>query len=104
MPDWAEYVAGTNPRDSNSIFRVSGVYDNQSHAFQLSWPSATNRLYTVLTATNGFNGWQAIAGAEDIPGTGQRRQYVQPISAGGGHFFRVTCSLPTQLQAAPAAK
>jgi hypothetical protein len=48
MPDWMEYIAGTNPYDSNSVLRITGI-DNDN---QLVWESVSNITYTVIATTN----------------------------------------------------
>lgn len=48
MPDWQEIIAGTNPYDSNSVLRITGLA-NES---QLSWRSVSNISYQVVATTN----------------------------------------------------
>ncbi len=51
MPDWMELIAGTNPYDSNSVLRITGLANGN----QLSWASVSNVNYQVLGATNLFS-------------------------------------------------
>lgn len=48
MPDWMELIAGTNPYDSNSVLRITGLANGN----QLSWSSVSNINYLVLGTTN----------------------------------------------------
>ena len=48
MPDWMELLAGTNPYDSNSVLRITGLANGN----QLAWSSIPNINYQVLATTN----------------------------------------------------
>jgi hypothetical protein len=48
MPDWMELIAGTNPYDSNSVLRITGLQNGN----QLAWQSVSNIRYQVLATTN----------------------------------------------------
>lgn len=48
MPDWMELLAGTNPYDSNSVLRITGLQNGN----QLAWQSVSNYRYQVLATTN----------------------------------------------------
>ena len=48
MPDWMEYIAGTNPYDANSVLRITGINNDN----QLVWESVSNITYTVIATTN----------------------------------------------------
>ena len=54
-----EYIAGTDPTNRASYFRVSPQSDGGKGSV-LSWPSVTNRLYDIQFTTNlsnGFSEW-----------------------------------------------
>ena len=61
MSNLDEYRAGTDPTDSNSNFRISGVRVLPGGGVLLSWPSVMNRLYSVVRSTNSLTGYQPIA-------------------------------------------
>lgn len=42
----AEKVAGTDPSNSNDLFRIIHTLDTPTH-FEMTWPSVTNRMYQV---------------------------------------------------------
>ena len=48
VPDWMELVAGTNPYDSNSVLRITGLQNGN----QLAWESVSNIHYQVQATTN----------------------------------------------------
>jgi hypothetical protein len=52
MNNLQEYLAGTDPTDPNSVFKLSAVTQVAPGVLQLQWLSATNRLYTVLESTS----------------------------------------------------
>ncbi len=92
MPDWCEYMAGTNPKDPSSVFRVNASYDSTTHAFKISWPGVSNRLYTVLISTNLASGWFPVPGQVNIPGTGQSLEFIKNVTGTGMQVYRVACS------------
>lgn len=42
-----EYIAGTDPTDSNSVFRVQGLEQDAAADLILSWQAVSGRVYTV---------------------------------------------------------
>ncbi|HEY5909916.1 MAG TPA: putative Ig domain-containing protein [Verrucomicrobiae bacterium] len=48
LADWQEYIAGTDPFDAGSAFRITRVERSSNGAVTLYWPSVINRLYTVM--------------------------------------------------------
>ena len=65
MPDWAELVAGTEPGNSNSVFRAAGILADG----QVSVQSVTGRMYQLQYTTNLLEPvWRPVPGATNIPG------------------------------------
>jgi hypothetical protein len=53
IPDWAEIIAGTDPHDSNSVFKLSAnVRPSPQGGLTLEWSSISGRAYSVLCTTN----------------------------------------------------
>jgi len=52
MVNYAEYVAGTDPLDGQSVFRISSIDPSNGSALLLAWSSTTNRTYRVLSSSN----------------------------------------------------
>lgn len=50
--DYEEFVAGTDPFDSNSNLRISQVVFGK--ALQLTWPGVPGKYYIIESATNGL--------------------------------------------------
>ncbi len=51
VPTWKEYVAGTSPMDADSVF-VTDMNSVSAEGPTLTWPSISNRYYTVYRSTN----------------------------------------------------
>jgi hypothetical protein len=49
MPDWMEYIAGTNPFDSNSVLRITSLLPANA---EVLWESVSNINYRVWATTN----------------------------------------------------
>jgi hypothetical protein len=63
MSNLQEYLASTNPKDRNSVFRITSIMPGSGTAQIVTWNSVTNKAYTVfycddLVAQN----WQPVAG------------------------------------------
>lgn len=59
-----EYIAGTDPTNSESFFAVSNSVDN---GFIVHWLSVSNRLYDVLWSTNLPDGFQPLEEGINYP-------------------------------------
>ena len=70
--NWEEYVAGTDPRDASSCFRITGLTLDENGVPTLTWaPELPNRAYSIQGKATLDGEWQ------DDPGEDAR-------------FFRVT--------------
>ncbi|MBI3415408.1 MAG: chitobiase/beta-hexosaminidase C-terminal domain-containing protein [Verrucomicrobia bacterium] len=95
IPNWAEYLAGTNPTDAHSrleLLPVSQIADAATGGFKLRWLSAPGKSYVVECAPDrlGTNNWRAIA--SDIAGTGEFLEYIDPKLNHPAQFYRVRVS------------
>jgi len=68
MPVWQSYVAGLNPNDPGSQFRLA-LNSFTDSTVVLHWDSVTGRVYTVYSSTNPSGGFSPITGATDLPAT-----------------------------------
>jgi hypothetical protein len=50
VPDWEEIIAGTDPFDSNSVFRITGL--TPGNPAEVLWSSVSNKTYQVFSTTN----------------------------------------------------
>ena len=88
-----EFMAGTNPRDAASVFRLGDARLMIGRQFQFLYPSSTGRVYLVES--------RPLAGAHfDIPwqtttshsGTGDQLEFRSSVADGNGALFRVAIS------------
>ncbi|MBU6400116.1 MAG: chitobiase/beta-hexosaminidase C-terminal domain-containing protein [Verrucomicrobia bacterium] len=88
MPNWAEYLAGTNPTNALSRLQLAPLVVQTNGAVVLRWLSAPYRAYAVETAPSptGAN-WSAVA--TNVLGTGDYLQIVDTNSAAITRFYRV---------------
>ncbi len=90
--DYAEYVAGTNPMDANSVLRLT-VDGTSGGVVTLSWPATALRTYRVQ-----FKNQLDDAGWQDLPGTlslsAPGRLQIQDPGSGSGpqRYYRVLVS------------
>lgn len=98
VPDITEFIAGTNPYDSNDVFRIT-IENLECGTNQISFLArmaqgqdyvGLTRYYTLESTTNPVAGsWTAVPGYERIPGTDQMIAYTASTqAAGSGAFFR----------------
>ncbi len=91
-----KYVAGLNPTDPASVFRVtvqpvSGQPSQRKIVFS---PVVSDRAYTVVYKNNLTDGtWTPLAGASQSD-NGQQRTVIDTDAAGKAKFYRVQISKP----------
>ncbi len=88
---WEEYYGGSNPTNSNSVFRITNA-QWQGGDLQLTWYGSTNNGVTtpfqIFRATNLVNGtWTMVAGnlTRAANGTNQWTDMAAPLTA----YYRV---------------
>jgi hypothetical protein len=91
IPNWAEYVAGTDPTNAHSHLDLIGagsLGDKQSVGFKLRWLSAPGKSY-VLECTSDLTGpvWKPIA--NNMPGSGQVLEFIDTNTDHKAQFYRV---------------
>jgi len=84
-----EYVAGTDPNEAASVFRVAGV-SSAGGSLTLEWGSVAGREYSVLAAEGLSAPFTHYSGPH--PATPPTNRLAIPI-AGIRRFFRVSASL-----------
>lgn len=62
----AEYIAGTLPNDSNSLFTITGIAPHSS-GHELNWNPESNRFYTVYWSTNLARGFLVLDTGLEYP-------------------------------------
>jgi hypothetical protein len=88
IPDLAEFVAGTDPLDPQSPFRISV---NGSFAagpgVVLQWPSKTRQTFTVERASSASGPFTALK--TGIPATPPGNSFSDSAASGEARFYRV---------------
>ncbi|VGO23172.1 hypothetical protein SCARR_05277 [Pontiella sulfatireligans] len=91
VDNFGEYVADTDPTNSNSVFAVSGSPTNTVE-FALSFLTSTNRNYAVEMSENLVsNVWNTATNL--VPGTGHTVDLPLPATEQES-FYRVEVSIP----------
>jgi len=52
LNNWQEYLAGTNPTNASSVFKITSAQAVSGTQLVVRWSSVSNRLYDVTRATN----------------------------------------------------
>lgn len=85
-----EYVADTDPQNSNSVFRIDRVEKTAETTIQ--WPASTARLYDVQWSTNLLlNAWSDLA--VDLP-TSSNHLSITDTNAGRVRLYRIKAKVP----------
>jgi len=69
MPLWQSYIAGLNPNDPNSQFRLSVAGAASGNSVVLHWNAVTGRVYSVWSSANPVSGFSPIPNAINLPAT-----------------------------------
>ena len=90
ISNYKEYIANTNPQDSNSVFRVTSLTINSP--VTLGFSSSASRVYSLDYASNILvGGWFNIV--SNIPGSNAVIFLTDPVG-GSPRFYRIGATLP----------
>jgi hypothetical protein len=88
-----EYIAGTNPTDPGSYFRVILVSNAPPASVHVIAPSLTGRVYRLESAALPTGAWTGVAGQTNVLGI--NAPLIMPAPATGDvRVFRVNVALP----------
>jgi hypothetical protein len=94
MNNWQEYLAGTNPTNASSVFKITSYQLLSATQFVVGWSSVSNRLYDVTRATNltsGSGAFLSRPGATNLAGTPPQNSWTDSVSRGAASaFYRIT--------------
>jgi hypothetical protein len=94
LNNWQEYLAGTNPTNAGSVFKITGAQVLPGGQFVLRWLSVSNRFYDVMRATNpamGSGAFVPVPGATNLPGTPPQNTWTDSVSpASTRTFYRLS--------------
>jgi hypothetical protein len=71
VPLWQSYIAGLNPNDPGSQFRLTLTASADGTSCLLNWNTVTGRVYTVWSSTSMAEGFAPVPGATNLPWTVQ---------------------------------
>jgi hypothetical protein len=94
MPNWQEYLAGTNPTNALSTLRFlnPGFVFDPAQNISLSWPTAPGRMYVLeSSATPGGNTWTPV---NTNLGDGNDFQVILTNHSGSARFYRIQLLQP----------
>ena len=83
--DAAEFQAGTDPTDRNSSFRIN--IQDVSTDFDLSWPSASGRTYSIRMTTDLGQPWTVVENTIAATPPTNSRSFTH---ATGAAFYQIT--------------
>lgn len=69
LPLWESYVAGLNPNDPGSQFRITGQFTPEGTAYLLHWSTFSNRIYSLWAGSSSVRELAPLPGALDLPWT-----------------------------------
>jgi len=90
--NWQEYVADTHPQDEHDYFCISTTLVDRTNGFIISWPSVSNRVYTMVTVSNAVYGFTNDPSFTNVPGTGKSMSYTNDRPE-GSWFYRLIVKL-----------
>ena len=88
MPDWAEWIAGTDPADASSYLRVDEITSGGA-ALQLRFMAVSNRTYSLLYRLAVDSGtWSVLT---NVPAASSNReiQVTDPAPTAAQRFYRL---------------
>jgi hypothetical protein len=93
MNNWLEYLAGTNPTNASSVFKITSAQVLSGTQFVLRWLSVSNRLYDVTHAANlatGIGAFIPVPGATNLAPTPSVNTWTDSMSgASVPAFYRL---------------
>jgi hypothetical protein len=83
-----EYLAGTNPTNTSSVFKIYSGQVMPGGQFALRWLSVSNRWYDVMRGTNpGASAFLPVPGATNLAGTPPQNTWTDSVSPPSPRVF-----------------
>jgi hypothetical protein len=87
MSNWQEWVAGTNPTNAGSVFKIiSATRTDNPAGLLVTWPSDSSRVYFVQRAADMAQGAFSTI-QSNIAGQASTTSYSDTNAVGAGPFF-----------------
>lgn len=94
MNNWQEYLAGTNPTNASSVFKITSTQVISGTQLVVRWSSVSNRLYDVMRATNlsaGAGAFMPVPGATNLSGLPPQNTWTGSVNrAAAPAFYRIS--------------
>jgi hypothetical protein len=87
VSNWREYVAGTSPTNSGSVFEAETFSYAGSNRRVIRWSSVTGRTYDVLRTTSLAVPPDVIAA--DVPATPPVNAYTDTVGSASSYFYGI---------------
>jgi sugar lactone lactonase YvrE len=85
--NWQEYIAGTNPMDATSVFKLLPTTTALGSGFALQWTSVVNKTYSLQSSTSlSSEIWTTVA--TNLTGAGQALQWTDTDASATAKFYR----------------
>jgi hypothetical protein len=85
--NYAEYIAGTLPKDAQSLFVV------QLDGLNIEWQTIQNRSYTLQSTSDLMVPFSDIPSQTDLLGTGEKMTFPSQTVGSTSAFYRVVIRL-----------
>ena len=85
--NYSEYRCGTDPLDALSVFMIKELLKLGSEEFTLTWPSSSNRVYSISTTTNMLTSFKKIV--SNIAATPPENTYTVSVTH-VSQFYRIS--------------
>ena len=87
IPNWQEFLAGTNPTNAGSHLQFSGVGPSGASSVALSWLTAPAKNYVIEFSPTLGGTWTAVP--TNILGDGNVRQFIDNNLGNNAKFYRI---------------
>ena len=81
----AEFKAGTNPTDAQSVFEIMDVQVTQPGQVLVEWSAVEGKFYTLQRSGDLFSGFSDLR--THIPATAPKNSFRDTTATGAGPFF-----------------
>lgn len=87
IPNWAEYLAGTNPTDGKSAFKLTRPDSDTSAGVKIRFQTVLGKQYVVESCVGFGNPWTQVGGT--INGTDGEVVVTDNSTGAGSKFYRI---------------
>ena len=94
VPNWAEYVAGSDPTSRASVFAITNLVVTKGTNFVIAWPSVAGRMYALDSTTNLLQSFAPLTGATNLPATPPVNVYTNTGTPALQIFYRLRVWMP----------